>query len=65
MYVTHAHVCGMLAFVALTRAHVCVQDRTRTHVKIKRKMEMIHFKCIILLPSYVASMYSHLYYTRR
>ena len=60
MHVAHAHVCGMLAFVALTRTHVCVQDGTRTHVEMECKKEMMHFMFIIPLPSYVAPMYSHL-----
>ena len=43
MHVAHAHVCGMLAFVALTRTHVRVQEGTRTHVKMECKKEMMHF----------------------
>ena len=52
MHVADAHVCGMLAFVALTRTHVRVQEGTRTHVKMECKKEMMHFMFIILLLSY-------------
>ena len=33
--VAHVHGCGMRACVTLARAHVCVQDMTRAHAKMK------------------------------
>ena len=55
-------VCGTRACVALACAHVCVQDMTHAHLKMKCKQKHGTFHAYYpggLLPSYVAPMYSN------